>query len=112
MAGIDHGMVEFAAEVLGVGRVYSYPRRQPHFHDESIFAVRPIRELAEVVVPFMDVHLPPSKKRQQYLAWREQLLAHWEHDARRRRECTVEGCSKLQRGKGLCRHHYYREFGK
>jgi hypothetical protein len=37
----------------------------------------------EVVVPFMDEHLPPSHKRGQYLAWRAELVDYWEHRARR-----------------------------
>jgi hypothetical protein len=81
-------------------------------HDEATFAVQSTKELADVVVPFMDTFLPPSKKREQYLAWRRQLLAFWEHDARRRRPCTVEGCDRLQRAKGYCRHHYFKRFGR
>jgi hypothetical protein len=74
--------------------------------------VQSVRELVERVVPFMDVYLPPSKKRNQYLRWREELLHHWEHTARRRRTCTVEGCEAPQRGKGVCRKHYYAAFGR
>jgi hypothetical protein len=98
--------------VLGVGHIYAYKRRQAHFDDEVVFAVRKMKDLVEVVVPFMDEHLPPSHKREQYLARRTQLLDYWEHSARRRRPCTVEGCDAPQRAKGVCRHHYYERYGR
>ena len=41
-----------------------------------VFAVRAFRELVDVVVPFLDEHLPPSYKRTQYETWRAQLLAY------------------------------------
>jgi LAGLIDADG DNA endonuclease family protein len=110
LAEIDAGLCEMAAAVLGTGRIYNYARRQPHFHDEVLFVVRPIKELVEKVVPFMDIYLPISKKRKQYLAWREELFHHWENAARRRRVCTAQGCGELQRGKGLCRRHYYLQY--
>ena len=77
----------------------------------SCFQVRKLKDLVDVVVPFMDEHLPASHKREQYLVWRAQLLDYWEHRARRRRACTVEGCEKPQRAKGVCRGHYYERFG-
>lgn len=96
---------------LGVGSVRAYARRKEHFDDEACLAVRKLRDLVEVIVPFMDAHLPPSHKRVQYLVWREQLIDYWENRARRVRPCTVEGCEKPQRAKGVCRHHYYVRFG-
>lgn len=59
----------------------------------------------------MDMYLPPSLKRDQYLKWRTELLDFWENKAKRRRTCTIEGCETLQRGKGVCRKHYYALFG-
>jgi hypothetical protein len=96
---------------LGVGHVYAYKRRQTHYDDEIVFAVRKLADLVHVIVPFMDEHLPPSHKRVQYLAWRADLLDYWEHRARRRRACTVEGCDVPQRAKGVCRRHYYERYG-
>ena len=95
-----------------MGNVRLYPRRKPHYDDEVVFAVRKLRDLVEVVVPFMDVYLPPSYKRQQYLEWRATLLHHWEHRAKRVRHCTVAGCDEPQRAKGLCRRHYYATYGR
>jgi hypothetical protein len=96
---------------FGIGHVRAYSRRKAHFDDEIVFGIRKLKDLVEVVVPFMDEHLPPSHKREQYLAWRTQLLDYWEHRARRRRACTVEGCDKPQRAKGVCRRHHYERFG-
>lgn len=104
----DTGMCEALRECFDVGSVYTSPRRKPHYDDEVAFVVGSARELVDVIVPFMDEHLPPSYKRVQYLAWRERLLDHWEHRARRIRPCTVDGCDAPRRAHGLCRHHLYR----
>jgi hypothetical protein len=97
-------------QFLCVGSLHTYGRRRPHYDDEIRFQVRRLGDLVEVVVPFMDEHLPPSHKRDQYLVWRSHLLDYWEHRARRRRPCRVEGCTELTRAKGLCRRHYFAEF--
>jgi hypothetical protein len=98
--------------ILGVGHVYRYPRRQPHHDDETRYSVTALPDLVEVIVPFMDEHLPPSYKREQYLAWRTDLLEYWETKARRPKPCIVEGCSEPRRAKCLCRHHYYEQYGQ
>lgn len=96
-------------EVLGVGHVYWYPRRKPHYDDEVCFTVQKMVDLVDVVVPWLDEHLPPSCKREQYVEWRAALLDYWEHHARKpRKPCSVEGCELMSRGKGLCHRHYYR----
>lgn len=97
-------------QFLGVGRVYDHARRQEHYDDETVLMVQPLRQLIEIVVPFMDAHLPPSYKREQYLAWRARLFDYWEHKAKRVRPCTVEGCDKPRRAHGLCRHHLYVQY--
>jgi hypothetical protein len=72
----DGCSAELLRAFLGVGRVRTYPRRRPHYDDEVVFAVRAFRDLVDVVVPFMDEHLPPSHKRTQYETWRRDLLAY------------------------------------
>ena len=96
-------------EFFGVGSVRRSARRKPHYDDEVAFVVGSARELVEVIVPFMDEHLPASYKRVQYFAWRERLLDHWEHRAKRVRPCTVDGCDAPRRAHGLCRHHLYQQ---
>jgi hypothetical protein len=103
-------MVDLLHGFFGCGRTMWRRRRRAHYDDEVTFVVRRLRDLVEVVVPFMDEHLPPSYKRQQYLVWRALLLEYWDHGARRRRPCTEPGCETPQRAKGLCRRHYYEAY--
>ena len=85
LGAVDGGMCGLFADVLGCGTIHRYPRRRPHYDDEVVFAVQSKRDLVEVVLPFMDAHLPASYKRSQYLAWRAELLDAWEHRSRRTR---------------------------
>jgi hypothetical protein len=105
----DRSMCEVLRAFLGVGHIYDSPRRRPHYDDQSNFTVQSLRELIDAVVPFMDVHLPPSYKRQQYVDWRTRLLDYWEHRARRVGRCAVDGCDKPHRAHGLCRSHLYEQ---
>jgi hypothetical protein len=111
LGGADRESCSLLRCALDVGQIAAYKRRRPHFDDEVRFQVRRLKDLVEVVVPFMDEHLPSSHKREQYLVWRAQLLDYWVHRARRRRPCTVEGCDRPQRAKGVCLQHYYERFG-
>lgn len=103
----DGAVCELWAATLGVGSVHTYARRMKHYDDETVFAVQSLSALVKTIVPFMDAHLPASHKREQYLRWRRELLSYWEHDAKRKRPCIVEGCKRPRRAKRLCRHHYY-----
>ena len=112
LGATDASMCWYFAALLGVGHVNNYRRRRPHYDDETVYAVTSLPDLVEVVVPFMDEHLPPSYKREQYLAWRADLLEYWETKAKRRRLCTEPGCEEPQRAKGVCRHHYHERYGQ
>lgn len=76
LGAVDRITLDLLHAYLGVGRIRTYARRQEHHDDCVVFAVRAFADLLDVVVPFMDEHLPPSHKRTQYLAWREQLVAY------------------------------------
>jgi hypothetical protein len=82
LAAADAAMCGCLRLFLGCGSVHQYRRRREHYDDEVVFAVQGLRDLIEIVVPFMDAHLPPSFKREQYLTWRGELLEAW---GRRRR---------------------------
>lgn len=109
---VDRGMCEALQHFFGCGSIVDSPRRKPHYDDESTYIVRSLPALLEIVVPFMDEHLPPSYKRIQYESWRAALLDYWEHRAKRIRPCTVDDCDQPRRAKGLCRHHYYARYGQ
>lgn len=101
----DERACTWLASFFGCGTIHHYARRRAHYDDEVRFQVRKLRDLVEVVVPFMDEHLPPSYKREQYHVWREELLRYWEHDARRRRPCVVEACDRPAVAHGRCHKH-------
>lgn len=108
----DATSCETLAAWFGIGRLQRSPRRQPHYDDEVTFRVDRLGDLIEVIVPFMDEHLPASHKRRQYEEWRAKLLDYWDNSAKRRRPCKIEGCGSPQRARGLCRHHYYELYRK
>lgn len=112
LGAADAGTCEALRDFFGVGSIVRAVRRKPHYDDEVRFQVRSVPELVDVVVPFMDEHLPPSHKRTQYEPWRAALVAHWDETFRRRRRCTAAACPEPQRAKGLCRRHYYEAFGR
>ena len=70
---------------LGVGFVVQSARRKPHYDDEVAFQVRGFKDLVNVIVPFMDEHLPASYKRAQYEVWRAQLAAYCDQRAKLQR---------------------------
>jgi hypothetical protein len=105
LGAVDRGICEVFQEFLGVGHIYDSPRRREHYDDETSFMVQSLRELVEVVVPFMDAHLHPSYKRKQYNEWRGQLLDYWEHKAKRVRPCRVDGCLQPRLAEEVCRDH-------
>jgi hypothetical protein len=82
LAAVDGGICAAFAALFGCGWVRQYRRRRPHYDDEVVFAVQSKRDLGDVVLPFMDAHLPASYKRSQYLAWRAELLDAWERRSR------------------------------
>lgn len=91
------------------------PRRRLHYDDECVYSVSGTEQLVRVIVPFMDAHLPrDSHKWQQYVAWRDDLLAYRAGRARVAggRTCTVDGCEERARAKGLCRRHYDAAYGR
>lgn len=100
----DNRMCRLLHAYFGCGTVHAYPRRMPHFDDEVRFQVRRFADLCTVISPFMDEHLPPSRKRDQFEEWRMTLLA--DAPRRARRPCRIDGCTRAHRAKGLCSTHY------
>lgn len=107
LGAVDASTCELFRTYLGVGNIIFFPRRKPHYDDEVTFSVQSMRDHLAATIPFMDGHLPESYKRQQYLAWRAELLEYWERSAKRRRPCTVDSCEAPRRAHGLCRQHLW-----
>ncbi|MCU1430336.1 MAG: endonuclease [Actinomycetia bacterium] len=107
LGATDADTAELLHGFFGVGYVRWFARRKAHYDDEVRWTVRALADQVNVIVPFMDAHLPVSHKRAQYLVWRDALFEHWEHGARRQRTCTLDGCDAPHRAHGLCRHHLY-----
>jgi len=106
LGALDTDSCDQLLRFFGVGRLNRSPRRQRHYDNEISYYVQALAELVDVIVPFMDAHLPASYKRTQYLAWRAALLDYWEHEARRVRPCSFPGCPEPRRIHGLCRPHF------
>ena len=106
----DREVCSWLRDFFGVGWVRQYPRRKPHYDDEVRFVVRKLQDLVEVIIPFMDDHLPESYKRRQYVKWRATLLEYWRHQSRRRARCSEPGCELPAKAMGLCRGHYYQRY--
>ena len=104
LGATDAPICDVFAATFSVGHITRSARRKAHYDDEVQFSVQSVRELVEVVVPFMDAHLPPSYKRTQYLEWRSRLFDHWEHRARGG-PCSVTGCGNPSVGNGRCGPH-------
>jgi hypothetical protein len=64
LGATDSSTCEALRTFFGVGTLHWSPRRRDHYDDEAAFHVRALRDLVEVVVPFMDEHLPPSHQRE------------------------------------------------
>lgn len=112
LGATDSATCELLLTYFGAGWIHRSPRRKPHYDDEVTFAIGSMKDHLEVTIPFMDAHLPESYKRVQYLAWRAALLDYWEHRAKRRRACTVEGCERPRRAHGYCRQHLWTFLGQ
>jgi hypothetical protein len=112
VSAADAALCTRMQQFFGCGTLVGFGRRKAHYDDEVRYQVRRLRDLVDVVVPFMDDHLPRSYKRTQYDAWRAALLDYWETKAKRRRRCQVPGCSEPARALSRCRHHYYELTGR
>ena len=108
LGGIDENSCRRLLKFFQVGRLRVSPPRRAHYDSEVVFTVNALPDLVTTVIPFMDEHLPPSYKREQYFAWRSDLLEYWETRAKRVRPCTSNDCENPRRAHGLCRHHLYK----
>jgi hypothetical protein len=115
MARRDRPMLERLQTVLGAGTIRNQTPKNPKHLPTAALTIDSSRIHRAVTIPFFEQVLLPSKKRDQFLRWRDALLSYernrptrWGRGAA---PCTVEGCDKPVRGRGLCRSHYFRVTG-
>jgi LAGLIDADG endonuclease len=115
MAARDRPLLEQLQRTLGCGLLGDRPARKPGWLPTTEFTVSVERDLVKRVIPFMERFLFPCAKRVQFERWRDDLIAY-----RRDRPsqygrgpsmCSVPGCGRTVRGRGVCRVHYYRLTG-
>ena len=115
MAERDRALLEALHLLLGVGSIELRASRNGRWLPTCRFSVSSRLAHRQVTVPFFDKHLLPSAKRLQFDAWRESFEAYEiQHPTRigfGPSTCSVEGCDRAVRGRGLCRSHYYRATG-
>ena len=115
MAEWDRPLLERLHDALGCGRFYSGKPALSHHQPMARFEVRSERNHVERVIPFCDAFLLPCAKRDQYEEWRDHLLTYRatrpSQYGRGPSICSVEGCGRPVRGRGLCRSHYHQATG-
>jgi hypothetical protein len=114
LASRDRSLLEALRGFLGVGSIRDVAPQKATWQPTSVYEVASLRSATGVITPFADRYLLPSAKRVQFESWRQQLVTyvatHPEVN-RARSTCTVAGCDKFVRGRGLCRSHYYQATG-
>jgi len=115
MAERDRALIEALQTTLGVGSIQVRPPRDPKHLAQVLITVSGRRSHHRATIPFMERFLLPCAKRRQFERWRDALYAHERaHPSRYGTgpsPCSVAGCEKPVRGRGLCRGHYYRATG-
>jgi hypothetical protein len=115
MADRDLAAVSAVRSHLGAGSIMRRPPPRANCQPTVTMAVSGRKGLREAVLPFFDRYLIASHKRTQYLRWRERFTAYEQRFPSNwgagPSPCSVPGCDKPVRGRGLCRAHYYRETG-
>lgn len=113
IASRDRAILDELHEFLGFGSIREQRPRNPAHLPISTLTVASIRAHQAATIPFGERYLPSSQKRNQFEQWRDKLQHHLVR--RRPREerstCSMLGCDKFVRGRGLCRSHYYRATG-
>jgi hypothetical protein len=115
MASRDRALLEALRCVLGFGSIHDRPGARQHWEPVSVLTVASRRAHHAATIPFAQQFLLPCAKRQQFDAWREQLLKYESDRPTRygkgRSPCSVPDCEQPVRGRMLCRSHYYRATG-
>jgi hypothetical protein len=110
MAKRDRTLIEGLRAFLGAGSIHDEPSRRG-WQPVTRFSIRSHRAHRAVTIPFAERFLLPCAKRRQFEEWRAALDTYEaEHPTRwglGPSPCSVPGCGRPVRGRGLCRSHYY-----
>jgi LAGLIDADG endonuclease len=111
----DRALLEQLRSALGYGSITDHPPRQPRHEPTSTLRVSSFRAHRDATIPFADRYLLGSAKRDQFERWRAEMEDYLEAHPSRwglgPSPCSIPGCGKPVRGRGLCRAHYYRVTG-
>jgi LAGLIDADG endonuclease len=115
MANRDRPLLEALRMFLGFGSIHDVARRRSHWEPQSVLTIASRKAHHAATIPFAERYLLRCAKRNQFEAWRDALL-QYELDRPTRygkgpSPCSIPGCGKPVRGRGLCRSHYYRATG-
>ena len=115
VAARDRPLLEQLRALLGFGSIRDIAPRNPAHQPLSELQIASRRAHFTMTIPWADMHLLPCAKRRQYELWRDALYSYDKLRPTRfgkgRSPCSVEGCDRPVRGRGLCRSHYYRATG-
>ena len=111
----DRPLLEALACFLGHGVIRDTPSVHAGRQPLSQFAISSSAMHRAATIPFAEQYLLPCLKRRQFEVWRDALA---DYEDRRPSQygrgpspCSIAGCGKPVRGRGLCRSHYYRATG-
>lgn len=115
MARRDRRLLEALRAFLGFGSIHDVPRRRSRWQPDSVLTVASRKAHHAATIPFAERYLLRSAKRKQFEVWRDALITYEQERPTRYGKgpspCSMPGCGKPVRGRGLCRSHYYRATG-
>jgi len=111
MAIRDLLLLETLRDFLGYGAINRSPPRKPHHQPLAGLTIASFKAHRAATIPFAEQFLLPCAKRRQFEAWRDAMDVYERERTSHRRQhpsiCSLAGCEKPVRGRGLCRSHYY-----
>lgn len=111
MASRDRPLLVRLQRFLGTGTLSELPPRHDRWLGSTELRIVSIKGHYAATMPFADKFLIAGQKRDQYLAWKDDLITYERAVASLQRKgrstCSRDGCELPVRGRGVCRRHYY-----
>lgn len=115
VADRDLALLESLRHFLGHGSIRRRPRPVETWLPAATYSITSHRAHRLATIPFAESYLLPCAKHVQFERWRDRLdeceRTHPNRHGKGPSPCSVDGCEKPVRGRGLCRSHYYRATG-